>query len=306
VDSAAIADNTVASADILDNQVSTADINSTIWASSVHQAGTFASRPAAAGNAGYLYYATDTDDLWRSDGSAWTKVGTGGTVTSSEITDLTITGADIANDTITATQINANAITSSELAANAVTLGKINTGAADSAAIADNTVTSTDILDATIATGDLANGAVTAAKLATGGAALPATTIPFRNGDTTDLSWAVPAAQTELAATTKYETKFDLTTVTQARLNVDVITSQTTGTGVLRAEYFNTTSSTWVPLDGTSGPSISILNDSNTLQTSSWVTIQAAALADVKLRVAGINGNAVAATFGNIDLQVRR
>ena len=137
----------------------------------------------------------------------------------------------------------------------------------------------------------------------------PATTIPFREGDTTDLSWAVPSTPAqELGNSAKYETKFDLTNTTQARLNVNVITSQTSGTGVLRAEYFKTATSTWVPLDATSGPSVSILNDSNSLQTSSWVTIDSAATTqgDCKLRIAGINGNAVAATFGNIDLQVRR
>src|SRR2546423_1673328 len=58
-----------------------------------------------------LSRSTDTDDLWRSDGSTWVKVATGGTVTSAEITDATITGADVATDTLTASNIASEAHT---------------------------------------------------------------------------------------------------------------------------------------------------------------------------------------------------
>jgi len=51
-----------------------------VWSGSVHQAGTLASRPAAAaGNNGFLYFATDDNggSLYRSDGSSWMKVSAG-------------------------------------------------------------------------------------------------------------------------------------------------------------------------------------------------------------------------------------
>ena len=47
----------------------------------VIQAGTNAGRPAAAtANAGYLYYETDTEKLFRSNGSAWVQVAAAATV----------------------------------------------------------------------------------------------------------------------------------------------------------------------------------------------------------------------------------
>src|SRR3989440_10556421 len=88
---------TLSRCEILAGTSATGDIAQTVWSSNVIQSGLLASRPAAAaGNAGFLYYATDTDDLWRSDGATWVKVSTGGTVTSAEITDGTIAAADIA------------------------------------------------------------------------------------------------------------------------------------------------------------------------------------------------------------------
>lgn len=119
----------------------------------------FASRPAA-GKAGRIFYATDTNVLYYDDGSAWHSVGAlaAGSVTSSMILDATIVSGDIAADTITASNIAANAITSSELADNAV----------DTAAIADSAVTSAKIANGAIVDADVnAAAAIALTKLAT-------------------------------------------------------------------------------------------------------------------------------------------
>jgi len=88
---------------ILDGTIATADIGQSVWSGSCAcRRHTGRAPGGAAGNAGYLYYATDDDTLWRSDGATWVKVSTGGTVVSSEITDGTIASADIGTDVITA------------------------------------------------------------------------------------------------------------------------------------------------------------------------------------------------------------
>ncbi len=50
-----------------------------------YEEGTFASRPSAVGRNGYVYFATDTANLYHSDGSAWTQIAavtSGGAVSS--------------------------------------------------------------------------------------------------------------------------------------------------------------------------------------------------------------------------------
>lgn len=54
-----------------------AEVNSNIYSRAL--VGTYASRPAAAStNSGALYFCTDTDALYRSDGTAWTKIRVAG------------------------------------------------------------------------------------------------------------------------------------------------------------------------------------------------------------------------------------
>src|SRR5204862_4965950 len=100
-----IATGGVATAEILDGTIGTADVAQSVRSGSVHAAGTLAARPvAAAGNAGYLYFATDVNGgtLYRSDGTTWSKVAAGNSVTSADLRDGTITGADVATDTLPA------------------------------------------------------------------------------------------------------------------------------------------------------------------------------------------------------------
>src|SRR5436190_5808242 len=99
-----IAAGAVGSSEILDGTVSVSDVAQSVWSGSVHQAGLLAARPAAAAsNAGFLYYATDDNSLWRSDGTTWTKVSSSSSsVTSAEIVDGSIYSAGLATDKITA------------------------------------------------------------------------------------------------------------------------------------------------------------------------------------------------------------
>jgi hypothetical protein len=72
------------------------------WTGTIHPSGTHAARPAAAAaNAGALYYETDTTDLFRSTGSAWTQVakGTGDSTAWASLTSVPSTFAPSAHHT---------------------------------------------------------------------------------------------------------------------------------------------------------------------------------------------------------------
>jgi len=63
------------------------------------QSGTYASRPAASAAAGVIYYATDVQEAYRSDGSTWTVLPCGGTeIGYAEITNTTTTTSATAVD----------------------------------------------------------------------------------------------------------------------------------------------------------------------------------------------------------------
>lgn len=89
----------------------------------------------------------------------------------------------------------------------------------------------------------------------------------------------------------------------RVRLVVNVISPGATGS-VLRAQY-SLDGSAWSYLDGATGPSVAI--DSTTGDTpraSSVITPENAALADVYLRIVGLNGDAALdPIFGLIELQ---
>lgn len=63
------------------------------------QSGAYASRPAASAAAGVIYYATDVQEAYRSDGSTWTVIPCGGTeIGYAEITNTTTTTSATAVD----------------------------------------------------------------------------------------------------------------------------------------------------------------------------------------------------------------
>lgn len=98
-----------------------------------------------------------------------------------------------------------------------------------------------------------------------------------------------PAALTELLGKTQYRSQVDLTNASRVRLVADVVTGGVAGSQ-LRGQYSLNGGGTWAYLDGASGPAVAI--DVAGAISSAWVDLEAAAKADVLLRVAGILGDA--------------
>jgi hypothetical protein len=117
------------------------------------------------------------------------------------------------------------------------------------------------------------------------------------------LPWAaMPAALTEFLGLTVGRLKADLTLYREARLIVNVQAAGFAGAS-LRVQS-STDLAAWAYLDGSGAPSSAV--DATGMIDSGWVAMAAASLADVYLRLVGINGNGVATpTFGAITLQVR-
>lgn len=113
---------------------------------------------------------------------------------------------------------------------------------------------------------------------------------------------AQPAALTELLGVTTARRKFDLRRYTQARVVAYVDTAGAAG-AKLRAQY-STDESAWAYLDGATGPSVAV--DATGVEVSAWVDLEAAARADVFLRLVGIDGDGAAdPVFGTLALQFR-
>jgi hypothetical protein len=117
------------------------------------------------------------------------------------------------------------------------------------------------------------------------------------------VAWAAqPAALTELLGLAIHRGQADLAGCTEARLVVNVSAAGVAG-AKLRAQY-SLDLAAWAYLDGVSGPSVDI--GSAGLQASAWTAIEAAAAADVFLRLVGIDGNGIASpSLGAAFLQVR-
>ena len=117
-------------------------------------------------------------------------------------------------------------------------------------------------------------------------------------------AWAaMPAALTEFGGLDIHRAAADLTGATQARLVVNVSTAGAATPAKLRVEY-STDLAAWVYLDGISGPSADI--STTGLKVSAWAALAAAAVADVYLRLVGIDGDGAASpAFGSVMLQVR-
>lgn len=117
------------------------------------------------------------------------------------------------------------------------------------------------------------------------------------------ISWVVPASVTEFNGSTMYEAHPDLTNATQARLIVVSAGTPPVNIPLMAVQYFDTGSSTWVYLDGATGPSV---NWTNGMAVSSWVSLTALAKADVAIQIVGSGGNGVAVvSFGSLYVQVR-
>jgi hypothetical protein len=121
--------------------------------------------------------------------------------------------------------------------------------------------------------------------------------------DTANETWYnMPAAPTEFMGSTRYRTKYDLTSATQARIVVMVMTAGSAS--ALGCVQYSTDQATWTYLDGGTGPCTAI--NGTGVRASGLVNLAAAAKADVFLRVVGKDGNGAAdPAFGQISVQIR-
>lgn len=125
--------------------------------------------------------------------------------------------------------------------------------------------------------------------------------IGLNMGSTTLTS--APAALQEITNTAIRRDKCDLTGMAQVRLVARVSTVGVAGCE-LRAQY-STDESSWVYLDGSTGPAISLATPTGT-KASAWATLPDAAKADVFLRLVTINGDGAASpVIGNAGIQVQ-
>lgn len=129
------------------------------------------------------------------------------------------------------------------------------------------------------------------------------TTIAFLKAGTGSVTLtAPPAAVAEPFP--RWRTKFDLSLYTQARLVAYVVTNGPAG-GQIAIQY-STDQSTWNYLDNSAGPVCAADPGSATLSVGAYVTLNAAANADVFLRLITQNGNASTSfVFGQVELQVK-
>ena len=127
--------------------------------------------------------------------------------------------------------------------------------------------------------------------------------IPFRIAYSSAPWTDMPAALTEWNASLSGRIKYDLSNVSQVRVFCRMVVAGA-ASAELRGQY-STDDSTFNYLDGGTGPTVAI-NAANTTVVGAWVTIVAAARADVILRIVGINGDgALDPTFANFGLEVR-
>lgn len=135
--------------------------------------------------------------------------------------------------------------------------------------------------------------------------ARPTIAIPFRHAFSSGTWTDMPSAVTEFLGSTAGRIKYDLTPFSQARLVVRMAAVAGAAGSELRVQYSTDDSTYTNYLDGSTGPS-TVITTNNTTFAGAWVTIVAAARADVFLRVVGAGGDGVAdPVFGTVVLQVR-
>lgn len=123
-------------------------------------------------------------------------------------------------------------------------------------------------------------------------------------GDAAAVDTTPPAALREVDNTARNRSAADLTGYSRARLIGQVTTASAT-TAEIRGQYSIDQGSNWTYLENAgTGPKIGIASTTST-KVSSWVTLQAAAQADVWLRLIHIFGDGAASpAYGNMSLEV--
>lgn len=134
------------------------------------------------------------------------------------------------------------------------------------------------------------------------GGAGPTSHYTFLANGTAEAWTNQPAASTEFDGATNRRLSVDLTNATQARFSANVVASGTGG-ATLRVQYSTDGGGTWTNLDGGAGPTIPVAAGR---QATAFFSIDAAAKADVLLRVVGQGGNGNAdPSFTTIELEVK-
>ena len=119
----------------------------------------------------------------------------------------------------------------------------------------------------------------------------PTVVVEFSSGDAGSLVWtSQPAGVAEFQGGTGMRARRDLTRVSTCRVTVDVHVVGGATPAKIRIQYTTDTAgaSGWAYLDASAGPSANI-NTTGTV-AGSYITVTAAAKADVLLRVVGIDG----------------
>lgn len=130
----------------------------------------------------------------------------------------------------------------------------------------------------------------------------PTSHYTFLSTGTAEVWTNQPAATTEFDSAANRRLSVDLINASQARLSTNVVVSGTGG-ATLRVQYSTDGGTIWTNLDGGAGPTVAITAGR---QSTAFFNIDAAAKADVLLRVVGQNGNATAdPSFMTIELEVK-
>jgi hypothetical protein len=179
-----IADDSIGSDQIADDavgsdQIADGAVDIAAFASGINPVQVVSTLPATASQGDMAFLTTD-NNLYRYDGSAWTRAialgdvtGAGNlaaldTVGSSQIDDDAITNAKIAVDAITSDVIAAGAITTTTIADDAISTAKIAAGAITASEIAAGAITATEIAAGTITASEIASDTITANQIAAG------------------------------------------------------------------------------------------------------------------------------------------
>jgi len=228
VGSGQIADDAVGSDQIADSAVTLA-----AFASDINPVQVVSSLPSTA-NQGDMAFLTTDNNLYRYDGTAWTRAialgdvtGAGDlaaldTVGSSQIDDDAITNAQIAVDAIQGDVIAAGAITETMIGADAVTTAAIANDAITSDLIAAGAITSTEIGANAVTTAAIANDAITTDLIAAG--AITSTEIGA-DAVTTSAIAANAITATEIAAGAVTANEIAANTITAGQIAAGAVTA---------------------------------------------------------------------------------
>ena len=176
-----IADDAVGSDQIADDavgsdQISDGAVDITAFASGIQPVQVVSTLPSTASQGDMAFLTTD-NNLYRYNGSAWTKaitlaeVGDSGALAALENIDLsyvTDAGALAALSTVGSSQIDDDAITNAKIAVDAITSDVIAAGAITETTIADDAITTAKIAAGAITAGEIAAGTITATEIAAG------------------------------------------------------------------------------------------------------------------------------------------